>query len=405
MRLSLVATNRVWIVLAGFLASCSNPTPGSQALPAGPPGAVRHVERRSGATDNAAQFAYVVNFLSNNVSAYSIAAGGALTPLAGSPFGAGTEPYGIAIDLAGKFAYVNNFGSSNISAYAIDATTGMLEEVKGSPFGDAGANPSSVAVEPSGKFAYVANYSSNNVAAYAIDASSGSLTPIAGSPYGAGTEPYAIAIDPTGKFAYVANVGSNNVSAYAIDATSGALTRVKGSPFRVGIEPVSATVDPKGKFIYVAALVSDDIYAFSIDSSSGALRRLTGSPFADGYVPKNLVIAPTGRFAYAPNYGDRQEGASVSAYSIDSTRGTLTPLADSPFKDGSVHSNPITGAVDSTSKFTYITNEGSNNISVYAVAAGGALRKVKGSPFAAGTGPIGIAVCRVTSGNCIPVPL
>ncbi|MGC2406036.1 MAG: beta-propeller fold lactonase family protein [Candidatus Cybelea sp.] len=406
MRLSSPVVNRASIVmLAGLLAGCSSTSPETQALPLGSSGATQHVVRPRGATDNAVQFAYVVNFGSNNLSAYSIAAGGALTPLAGSPFSAGTEPYGLAIDPTGKFAYVNNFGSSNISAYAIDATSGALKNVKGSPFGDAGANPLSVAVEPSGKFAYVANYSSNNISAYAIDATSGALTPIAGSPFGAGTKPYAIAIDPTGKFVYVANVDSDDVYAYAIDATTGALTRVKGSPFRTGVEPISVTVDPMGKFVYVAALVSDDIYAFSIDAASGALRPLGGSPFAEGYVPKDVVIDPTGRFAYAPNNGDRQEGASVSAYSIDSTRGTLTPVAGSPFKDGSARSNPITGAVDSTSKLTYITNEGSNNILVYTIAASGALRKVKGSPFAAGTGPVGIAVCRVTAGKCIPPPL
>jgi 6-phosphogluconolactonase len=406
MRLSSAAANRASIViLAGLLAGCSNTSPGTQALPIGSPGAAQLVAGHRGGPDGTDQFAYVVNFGSNNLSAYSIAAGGALTPLAGSPFSAGTEPYGLAIDPTGRFAYVDNFGSSNISAYAIDALSGALENVKGSPFGDAGANPISVAVEPTGKFVYVAHYSSNNISGYAIDAASGALTPIAGSPFGAGTKPYAIAIDPTGKFAYVANVDSNNVYAYAIDATSGALTRVKGSPFRAGVEPISVTVDPMGKFVYVAALVSDDIYAFSIDAASGALRPLVGSPFAEGYSPKNLLISPTSRFAYAPNNGNRQEGASVSAYTIDPTRGTLTPVADSPFKDGSVHSNPITGAVDSTSKLTYISNEGSNNISVYMIAASGALKKVKGSPFAAGTGPVGIVVCRAMGGKCIPAPL
>ncbi|MGB8907873.1 MAG: beta-propeller fold lactonase family protein, partial [Candidatus Cybelea sp.] len=192
---------------------------------------------------------------------------------------------------------------------------------------------------------------------------------------------------------------------YTINATSGALTRVKGSPFRVGNEPISVTVHPKGKFVYVAAHISDDIYAFAIDSASGALKPLVGSPFAEGYSPKDLVVAPTGRFAYAPNEGNSAEGASVSAYTIDSTRGTLTPVAGSPFKDGSGRSNPITGAVDSTSKLTYITNYGSNNVSVYAIAASGALRKAKGSPFTAGTGPVGIAVCRVTAGKCIPTAL
>ena len=46
------------------------------------------------AVEPSGKFAYVANYSSNNISAYSIdATSGALTPLAGSPLEAGTEPY------------------------------------------------------------------------------------------------------------------------------------------------------------------------------------------------------------------------------------------------------------------------------------------------------------------------
>ena len=67
------------------------------------------------------------------------------------------------------------------------------------------------------------------------------------------------------------------------------------------------------------------------------------------------MIAPAGRFAFVPN-GFEVDGSpyNVSAYTIDSTRGTLTPVQGSPFVDpGSL---PYGGAVDSTSSFAYITN-------------------------------------------------
>jgi 6-phosphogluconolactonase (cycloisomerase 2 family) len=94
---------------------------------------------------------------------------------------------------------------------------------------------------------------------------------------------------------------------------------------------------------------------------------------------------------------------NVSAYTIDSTRGTLTPVPGSPFVDpGSL---PYSGAVDSTSRFAYITNARSNTVSAYTIAASGALRKVKGSPFKTGSVPFAISVCRVSAGKCIPPPL
>ena len=55
-----------------------------------------------------AQFAYVANASGNNVSAYSIGADGALTPVPGSPFAAGFGPYSVAVDPTAKFAYVAN---------------------------------------------------------------------------------------------------------------------------------------------------------------------------------------------------------------------------------------------------------------------------------------------------------
>jgi len=98
-----------------------------------------------------AQFAYVTNESGNNVSAYSIGANGALTPVPGSPFLAGSLPVSVALDPTGKFAYLANENGNNVSAYSIGAN-GALTPIPGSPF-LAGSFPASVAVDPTGKFA------------------------------------------------------------------------------------------------------------------------------------------------------------------------------------------------------------------------------------------------------------
>jgi len=145
-----------------------------------------------------AQFAYVVNDGGFNVSAYSIAAGGALIPIPGSPFAAGEFPYSMAVDPTGKFAYATNESSNNVSAYRIGAD-GVLTPVKGSPF-KAGNFPNSVTVDPTGQFAYTANNSSSNVSAYSIGAD-GSLTQLANSPFVDENTPVALAITPLVPFA------------------------------------------------------------------------------------------------------------------------------------------------------------------------------------------------------------
>jgi hypothetical protein len=96
------------------------------------------------AVDPTGKFVYVTNpdyttSGGDNVSAYTInAASGALTPVKGSPFSAGGDPFGVTVDPKAKFAYVTNFGSLNVSAYTIKARSGTLAEVKGSPFGASG---------------------------------------------------------------------------------------------------------------------------------------------------------------------------------------------------------------------------------------------------------------------------
>ena len=104
MRLLLAAANRASIVLlAALLAGCSNPTPGSEALLPGTSGATKSATQHRSGKDAAVQFAYVANVFSSDISAYSIAANGALTTVAGSPFKAGAYPSGVAIDPTGKF--------------------------------------------------------------------------------------------------------------------------------------------------------------------------------------------------------------------------------------------------------------------------------------------------------------
>ena len=91
------------------------------------------------------------------------------------------------------FAYVANFVSNNVSAFTINASSGALTAVAGSPFA-AGAGPCSFSVDPAGKFVFVANNSSGNVSAYAINTSSGVLTAVAGSPFSTGTNPESVTI-------------------------------------------------------------------------------------------------------------------------------------------------------------------------------------------------------------------
>jgi DNA-binding beta-propeller fold protein YncE len=47
----------------------------------------------------------------------------------GPPIAAGTRPRSVTVDLSERFAYVANFASNNISAFTIDASTGGADGV------------------------------------------------------------------------------------------------------------------------------------------------------------------------------------------------------------------------------------------------------------------------------------
>lgn len=92
------------------------------------------------------------------------------------------------------FPYIANEGSNDISAYTIDVMTGSLTPVVGSPFG-AGTDPQSL-VFFQGWYGEVLLYNagSANVSAFEVDSSTGALTPVTGSPFPAGNEPQAILV-------------------------------------------------------------------------------------------------------------------------------------------------------------------------------------------------------------------
>lgn len=395
--------------------------------------------------DPSGRYAYVANYSDNTVSSFRLESNGALTGL-GKVLGC-TGARTLAVHPSGDFVYcVCNRVSSGLSvlAYGVNKTTGALTNIVNSVA--PGANPSGIAVDASGKhlsvttsganqittydvdpstgymtnprvmtarsgvlemtmlkgtapvmytpkFAYVANAGANSVSAFSIDNASGTLTAV-GSAAPAGTYPVSVAVDPSGRFAYAANKTANSVSAYSIGAT-GALTPIDADAGSTGVQPsipagtapLSVAIDPSGRFLYVAnvgAGVADPgtLSAYSIDSGTGALTPVAGSPFAAGNGPDSVVVDPSGRFVYAANYGWPGSG-TVSAYAIDAGTGALTPVAGSPFAAGNGSDSIV---VDSSGRFVYVANLLADTVSAFMIDAGtGALTKSDADAVTAGS--------------------
>jgi uncharacterized protein (TIGR03437 family) len=193
---------------------------------------------------------YVVNAAfgtaNGNISVFSIGQNGALTPITGSPFKAGTQPDYIAIDFTGRFAYVSNYVSANVSAFTIDGTTGALTQVAGSPYA-VPPGPFAVAVDPVGRYVYVTSQgnAAGSISAFSINSTDGSLTPIEGSPFPGGSGPARLTFANVGPSAGIPNPvpmltqlapsgakpgdGVTTVSVHGTNFVPGAVVRWNGS--------------------------------------------------------------------------------------------------------------------------------------------------------------------------------
>lgn len=355
----------------------------------------------------AVEFVYVANAISNNLSAYAInATDGTLTQIHGSPFASSYGPCGLAIDPTGKFVYVANDGTisgktaGNVSGFAINPGSGALTPIPGSPFA-AGSNPHAVAVSPNGRFIYVVNYSSTDVSIFAINAKTGGLRQIKSSPFKISRYPMGFAIDPIGKILYVAYLGyrssyPGSIVGYAINAHSGALRKLRGVEIATNAYPVSETISPSSKFLYVVNNLSYVVSGYAIDTRTGALKEVRGSPFEAGTDPTAVAIDPVRPFAYVVY------DLEVAGYAI-ARDGALTPVAGSPFGAGYL---PNAAAIDPPGRFLYVANLGDDSVSGYVInASNGALTQVRGSPFAAGEHPTAIATCEIERDRCVPPAL
>ena len=278
------------------------------------------------AVDPSSNYVYVANFLqpgtvATTISQFAIGADGSLTGIGtGAVAAAGHGPNGITVSPTGPSVYTANFGTNDVSLYSIGAG-GALTFVASVA---AGAGPAAIALNPAGTFAYVANYLDGDVSQYSVSAADGSLTPSGTVP--AGSQPNMVVVDPSGRFVYVPNHAAGTVSQYVI-AAGGALTPIAAA-VASGTGAWSITIDSAGGNAYVANRDADSVSHFTIDPASGALTLVNtlGLPALSG--PTSVAIDPSGLFAYISDRGPTatpQTTISQCSIAADGSLTLLTP--------------------------------------------------------------------------------
>jgi 6-phosphogluconolactonase (cycloisomerase 2 family) len=345
-------------------------------------------------------FVYTANAAGNpsTVSALvSDSSTGALTPVSGSPYNAGIGSTALIKDPVRAHIYVANTQSGDISSFSMNTTTGALTPLLSPTTVEAGID--AMAIDPLGQFMYVVSGNSSNLWIFSI-ASSGALTPLSGTPIAlssSGVVSSSVLIDVSGNYLYVTASSSSSVLGtifgFSRNATTGRLVTLPGFSIPVAGQSNHGAFDSSGKYLLLTGNnvfgTAGGISVFSLDAATGSLTLVTGSPFQVRDDPSGVAGDATGRYVYVPNTAD----ATISAFTLDSATGGLTPVSGSPFPSGGNGSinGPLGIAADGAGKFMYVCNA-SNDVSAFSInSATGALTPVGGSPFPdGGNGPSAI---------------
>jgi 6-phosphogluconolactonase len=134
---------------------------------------------------------------------------------------AATGDYGLAINSTTTYLYIARSGTNGgVAVYSI-AGGGVLTPVTGSPF-FAGGGTYSVTLDNTGTYVYAANRTDGTISGYTIVPSTTllglTLTPLSGSPYTSGSGVQSIGVDSTGKYLLaVAVSGGPDLTMYSFD--------------------------------------------------------------------------------------------------------------------------------------------------------------------------------------------
>lgn len=349
------------------------------------------------------KFLFTCNFLSNDVSVYNVAATvGTLTSSVAAPLltqstatgGSTADPVWITGDATGSFVFVADSDTNAIDCFNVNRTTGALTPPAAPAMSavPTGMTPYAVLVDPTSKFVYTANLGDNTVSAFQIQ-TGGVLVPCPTTPsIVCGNGASCLAMDPTGTFLYVGNTNDNTLSVLSIDALGN--PTVVGAPIPTGNAPFEiATVNTGTGFVYVANNLDDTISVFSV-GAAGALTPSATSPTVmlpnGGSGCSALAADPTGSFLYVVDgYGATQTN-DISAFTISSTDGSLTPIGTTNVAAGV---SPTAIAVDSSGTIVYVSDAGANAVLTFGITPG------TGALIAEGTTPAGNAPTGIWASN------
>jgi YVTN family beta-propeller protein len=280
------------------------------------------------ATAKQAAKAYVGNFKDNTVSVIDTAAGKVVATI---PVAAG--PHGMGISADGRWLYVTSDGSSTLSV--IDTATDRVARTI-----EVGKTPNGVALTPDGRLLLVAVYGEDRIAFVdtATQAVAGTV---------AVAKPHTVSIRPDGRVAYVTMQEPGHFALAVVDLTTRTVIRT----IALDKTPRELEFGHDGKAVYFT------------EAGVSAVEVLDPASY------KIVAEIPTGA---SPHYVNFFRGTTLGMVVVQGPGELLLfdPVKNKPVRRIVVGRQPHWAALLGDGKTAYVTNEGSNDVSVVDLASG-----------------------------------
>lgn len=272
--------------------------------------------------------AYVGNFKDNTVSVIDTAAGKVVATV---PVAAG--PHGMGVTSDGRWVYVSGDGSSTVSV--IDTATDRVVRTI-----EVGKTPHGVALTPDDRLLLVAVNGADRIAF--VDTATQAVVATVGV-----AKPHTIAIRPDGKVAYVASQEPGRFALVVVDLAARTVIRT----IALDKPPRDLEFGHDGKALYF--------------TKAGVNAVEVLEPASD----KIAAEIPTGA---SPHYANYFRGTTLGMVVVQGPGELLLfdPTTNTPVRRIGVGKQPHWLTVLGDGKTAYVTNEGSNDVSVVNLASG-----------------------------------
>lgn len=301
---------------------------------------------------------------------------GRLTQRAAIPGGGGPSVFAISPDK--RTLYVGRRTQPSVASYRIDPATGGLSLIGTAAQADA---PTFLAPDRTGRFMLAAYYQGGYAAVHPI-AADGAVEAAAADKQATAIGAHAIATDPSNQFAFVPHIariqdnvmepaknnpGANFIAQFRFDAQTGRLSpnaqpRLAQADM---VGPRHYTFHPRLDVVYFSNEQGCGVTAYRLDRSAGTLSPLqTISSLPSGHSGRTtcsqIHLTPDGRFLYV---GNRSPAASsIAGFAVDQGSGQLIAAGHA-----ATEAVPSAFCLDPAGRFLYAVGTASGRLASYRI--------------------------------------